>query len=188
MTATLLPDPDPRQRHYTIISVDDHLIEPADLFEGRMPARPRRRRAARRHARQRARDLGLRGPLLPAGRAQRGRRPAQGRVEHGAGALRRDAARLLRHRSARRRHGPRRRLREPVLPVAHRRVRGHGLLGEQGPGARARVRCARGTTGTSRSGPAAPRAHHPAAARLAQRPRGRGRRRPRATPSAASRR
>ena len=38
MTATLLPDPDPRTRHYTIISVDDHLIEPADLFEGRMPS------------------------------------------------------------------------------------------------------------------------------------------------------
>jgi predicted TIM-barrel fold metal-dependent hydrolase len=39
MTATLLPDPEPRTRHYTIISVDDHLIEPVDLFEGRMPAR-----------------------------------------------------------------------------------------------------------------------------------------------------
>jgi predicted TIM-barrel fold metal-dependent hydrolase len=38
MTATLLPDPEPRTRHYTIISVDDHLIEPADLFEGRMPS------------------------------------------------------------------------------------------------------------------------------------------------------
>ncbi|MGQ0826289.1 MAG: amidohydrolase family protein [Actinomycetota bacterium] len=38
MTATLLPDPAPRARHYTIISVDDHLIEPADLFVGRMPA------------------------------------------------------------------------------------------------------------------------------------------------------
>jgi predicted TIM-barrel fold metal-dependent hydrolase len=37
VTATLLPDPEPRTRHYTIISVDDHLIEPADLFEGRMP-------------------------------------------------------------------------------------------------------------------------------------------------------
>ena len=34
---TLLPDPEPRTRHYTIISVDDHLIEPADLFEGRLP-------------------------------------------------------------------------------------------------------------------------------------------------------
>jgi predicted TIM-barrel fold metal-dependent hydrolase len=34
----LLPDPTPRPRHYTIISVDDHLIEPPDLFEGRMPS------------------------------------------------------------------------------------------------------------------------------------------------------
>jgi predicted TIM-barrel fold metal-dependent hydrolase len=37
MSATLLPDPEARPRHYTIISVDDHLIEPAHLFEGRMP-------------------------------------------------------------------------------------------------------------------------------------------------------
>ncbi len=37
-TATFLPDPEPRDRNYTIISVDDHLIEPADVFEGRMPA------------------------------------------------------------------------------------------------------------------------------------------------------
>ncbi|HZR14930.1 MAG TPA: amidohydrolase family protein [Acidimicrobiia bacterium] len=35
--ATFLPEPEPRTRHYTIISVDDHLIEPADLFEGRVP-------------------------------------------------------------------------------------------------------------------------------------------------------
>ncbi len=35
---TLLPDPEPRERTYTIISVDDHLIEPRDLFEGRLPA------------------------------------------------------------------------------------------------------------------------------------------------------
>jgi predicted TIM-barrel fold metal-dependent hydrolase len=33
----LLPDPAPRPRQFTIISVDDHLIEPPDLFEGRMP-------------------------------------------------------------------------------------------------------------------------------------------------------
>jgi len=38
-TVTLLPDPAPRQRYFTIISVDDHLIEPADLFEGRLPSR-----------------------------------------------------------------------------------------------------------------------------------------------------
>jgi len=36
---TLLPDPPPRERTYTIISVDDHLIEPANLFEGRLPTK-----------------------------------------------------------------------------------------------------------------------------------------------------
>ena len=36
---TLLPDPAPRTRTYTVISVDDHLIEPPDLFDGRLPAR-----------------------------------------------------------------------------------------------------------------------------------------------------
>ena len=35
----LLPDPEPRVRSYPVISVDDHLIEPPDLFEGRMPGR-----------------------------------------------------------------------------------------------------------------------------------------------------
>jgi predicted TIM-barrel fold metal-dependent hydrolase len=35
--ASFLPEPEPRTRHYTIISVDDHLIEPADVFEGRVP-------------------------------------------------------------------------------------------------------------------------------------------------------
>ncbi len=35
---TLLPDPAPADRSFTIISVDDHLIEPRHLFEGRLPA------------------------------------------------------------------------------------------------------------------------------------------------------
>ncbi len=35
----LLPDPVPREQHYTIISVDDHLVEPPDMFEGRLPSR-----------------------------------------------------------------------------------------------------------------------------------------------------
>jgi predicted TIM-barrel fold metal-dependent hydrolase len=35
----LLPDPEPRAAPYLVISVDDHLIEPPDLFERRMPAR-----------------------------------------------------------------------------------------------------------------------------------------------------
>jgi len=35
----LLPDPTPRPIVVPVISVDDHLIEPPDLFEGRVPAR-----------------------------------------------------------------------------------------------------------------------------------------------------
>jgi predicted TIM-barrel fold metal-dependent hydrolase len=36
---TFLPEPDPRPRYYTVISVDDHLVEPPETFEGRMPSR-----------------------------------------------------------------------------------------------------------------------------------------------------
>src|SRR5262249_54518111 len=36
-SSTLLPDPDPREVHNLLISVDDHVIEPAHMFEGRMP-------------------------------------------------------------------------------------------------------------------------------------------------------
>jgi predicted TIM-barrel fold metal-dependent hydrolase len=32
-----LPDPAPREVKYTVISVDDHLVEPPDMFEGRLP-------------------------------------------------------------------------------------------------------------------------------------------------------
>lgn len=33
------PEPEPREVKYTIISVDDHLVEPPDMFEGRLPAK-----------------------------------------------------------------------------------------------------------------------------------------------------
>jgi len=36
---TLLPDPEPRPVRYTVISVDDHLVEPPDMFEGRLESR-----------------------------------------------------------------------------------------------------------------------------------------------------
>jgi predicted TIM-barrel fold metal-dependent hydrolase len=35
---TLLPDPPAADRHFTVISVDDHLVEPPHVFEGRVPA------------------------------------------------------------------------------------------------------------------------------------------------------
>jgi len=36
---TFLPEPERRARRYTLISVDDHLVEPPHMFEGRVPAR-----------------------------------------------------------------------------------------------------------------------------------------------------
>jgi predicted TIM-barrel fold metal-dependent hydrolase len=36
---TFLPEPERRSRWCTLISVDDHLVEPPHLFEGRLPAR-----------------------------------------------------------------------------------------------------------------------------------------------------
>src|SRR5665647_2939435 len=38
-TRALLPDPEPREVKYTVISVDDHIVEPPDLFVGRVPSR-----------------------------------------------------------------------------------------------------------------------------------------------------
>jgi predicted TIM-barrel fold metal-dependent hydrolase len=34
-----LPEPAPREVRYTVISVDDHLVEPPGMFEGRLPAK-----------------------------------------------------------------------------------------------------------------------------------------------------
>ena len=34
-----LPEPTPRAVQYTVISVDDHVVEPAHTFEGRLPAK-----------------------------------------------------------------------------------------------------------------------------------------------------
>jgi len=37
-TVTFLPEPDRAERYYTVISADDHIVEPPDTFEGRLPA------------------------------------------------------------------------------------------------------------------------------------------------------
>src|SRR3954469_16755938 len=34
---TFLPEPEPSPRKYTVISVDDHIVEPPDTFDGRLP-------------------------------------------------------------------------------------------------------------------------------------------------------
>jgi predicted TIM-barrel fold metal-dependent hydrolase len=36
---TFLPEPERAERHYTVISCDDHIVEPPDTFEGRLPAK-----------------------------------------------------------------------------------------------------------------------------------------------------
>ena len=38
-TVTFLPEPEPRDRWATIFSVDDHVVEPPDIFDGRFSAR-----------------------------------------------------------------------------------------------------------------------------------------------------
>src|SRR3974377_1266460 len=38
-TVTFLPEPSRRPRRYTVISVDDHIVEPPHTFEGRVPRR-----------------------------------------------------------------------------------------------------------------------------------------------------
>jgi predicted TIM-barrel fold metal-dependent hydrolase len=37
-TVTFLPEPERRPRKYTVISVDDHIVEPPHTFEGRVPS------------------------------------------------------------------------------------------------------------------------------------------------------
>ena len=37
VTGDLLPDPEPRTVKYTLISTDDHLVEPPETFIGRLP-------------------------------------------------------------------------------------------------------------------------------------------------------
>ena len=140
-------------------ALHDHLRRRSPDRAGRRVRRPgargaRRPRAARHHPRRRPRDVGLRRRLLPASRPQRGRGSSEGRVEHGARPLRRDAARLLRRGSARRRHGSRRCVRDALLPVADRRLRGHDLRQAARTPSSASRACGRGTTGTSTSGPA----------------------------------
>src|SRR3954447_11366181 len=38
-TVTFLPEPERQARSYTVISVDDHIVEPPDTFIGRLPAK-----------------------------------------------------------------------------------------------------------------------------------------------------
>ena len=97
-----LPEPEPREVHATIISVDDHLVEPPGMFEGRLPS----------HLQDRAprivvNDWGhevweFDGQQHTPGRHERRRRPPPRDREGRAVPLRPDAPGLLRRRRPRR--------------------------------------------------------------------------------------
>ena len=105
--------------------------------------RPLARAAAGRRAEGRRDRRGPRGvavrrqDLLP-GRAQRGRRPQDRRLEGRADALRGDAHRVLRRRRPRPRHGHQRRVGVGELPVADHRLLRLGVLALPGPRPRSR--------------------------------------------------
>ena len=137
-THGLEADPEPRAIDYTIISVDDHLVEPPDMFEGRLPAKLAGAGAAGRRDRRGPRGLGVRRADLLPGRPERGRRPQARGLEGRAHPLRRDAARLLRHRRPHHGHGHQRRLGVGELPVADHRLLRPGVLAVLRPRARPR--------------------------------------------------
>ena len=144
-----LPEPERAERRYTVISVDDHIVEPPDTFDGRVPGEVRRPRAARRRARRRQRGVGLRRP--GAARTSASTRSSAGRsTEYGFEPTRFDEMRRGAWDIERphRRHGPQRRLRVAVLPVVPARLRRPAApAAHRRPRARARAACARGTTG-----------------------------------------
>ena len=123
-----LPEPEPREVFATIISVDDHLVEPADMFEGRLPAALAGPRAAHRHQQVRPRGVGVRPPDLQPGRHERRRRPSTRNGQGRAVPLRPDAQGLLGRRRPRPRHGHQRRVGLAQLPVDDHRLLRTGVL------------------------------------------------------------
>ena len=99
------------------ISVDDHVVEPPDMFEGRLPAQVRRCRTARRAHRERQRRLDVQRRRDPEHRLERGGRSSEGRVRRRPDRVRRDARRLLRRARARQGHERGRRARDDELPL-----------------------------------------------------------------------
>ena len=165
----LLPDPVPRPIAVPVISVDDHLIEPVDLFVGRVPARLLRQRPAGGRNRRGGAVLALRRPDVPEHRAQRRGRPGQGDMEHGPVALRRDASGLLRHPRPDLGHGHQRDLGLAVLPVSRGRILRRRVLAGGGPRARSGLHAGLERLASRRVGRHLSRADHPAAAALAGR-------------------
>ena len=120
---TFLPEPDRRARQFTIISVDDHIVEPPDTFEGTAPEEVRGSRAPQDRRARRRRVLGVRRYRVPQRRVQRGRRASGRRVQLRADPVRPHAARRVGHPRPHRRHGRQRDLCVAELPVVPPRIR-----------------------------------------------------------------
>ena len=125
----LLPDPEPRPVHYTVISVDDHLVEPPDMFEGRLSSRFADRAPKIIENAQGHQVWEFDGARLHPGGDECGRRTPPRGHQGGADAVRRYAARLLEHRRPHRRHGYQRGVGVAQLPVDDHGVLRQGLLG-----------------------------------------------------------
>ena len=143
-----LPEPDRAARRFTMISVDDHIVEPPDTFAGRLPAKfaDRAPRVVERADGSEA--WVFEGQEMP----NVGFNAVVGRpvTEYSFEPTRFDEMRPRRvgHPGPHRRHGPQRRVRVGVLPLVPARVR------RSAPAAahrRSRPRpgraCGRGTTG-----------------------------------------
>ena len=74
-----LPEPEPREVKYTVISVDDHVVEPPHMFEGRLPAASCRTGAPKIVETDKGHEVWeFEGQIYTPGRHERGRRsPAQ---------------------------------------------------------------------------------------------------------------
>ena len=158
-----------------LVSVDDHVCEPPDMWERHLAGEVEGPRAAAGPQAGRQRRLGVRGPADPQRRAERRGGPAPRGVRHGADGALAAAARLLRRRRAHRRHERQRRARLALLPhgagLRRRALRPPGR-GRRTPSSPSPC-CAPTTTGTSTSGAASTRA---ASSRSRSRPSGTPRR------------
>ena len=142
-----------------IISVDDHVVEPPDIFENHLPVKYRDIAPSRAPARRKRPVVILRHQHSERG-PERRRRTTQGGVRARAHVFRRASPGLLRRARAGEGHERGRRAGVAQLPVDGR-LRGPAVRPARGQGA-ALAFCGPTTTGTSRTGAAPTRALHPA--------------------------
>ena len=112
-----------RPEDLILVSVDDHVVEPATMFDQHLPAQYKAQ-APRVVRKKDGSDVWVfQGEQIPNIGSERRRRPPARRVRHGADLLRAAAPRHLQHPRTHPRHERQRRARLDVLPVVPRPVR-----------------------------------------------------------------